>query len=79
MTKEEANNLISTKIMEAYAIINECEEIAETAGVSFSFDVAYGMGGSYRPRKEVEEDYGDTKSESWYESHSGWISSSSQC
>lgn len=58
MTKQErmieeiqmnANKLISQKLKEAYGLIAECEEIAKGAEIHFSFDLSYGMGGTFDP------------------------------
>lgn len=47
MTKEEANRALSEKLAAAYALINECETLADEHGLCFHLDVAYGMGGYY--------------------------------
>lgn len=66
MTKEEANKLISEKINAAYALITEASELADEHKLDFSFDVAYGMGGTY---------VGDP--DKWQEP--GWNPSSQSC
>lgn len=43
--REEINKLIS----KAYDAINRAEELANKFNITFDFDVAYGMGGSYDP------------------------------
>lgn len=55
---------------EAMAKLNEAEALAEKLGVSFDFDVAYGMGGTYYPT---------TGSEKRYDNETGWVSSSANC
>lgn len=69
MTQQEALKQINIHLDAAYACIKEAEKIADEAGVSFSFDLAYGMGGYYTPPKLADEDYGEV----------GWNSSSSRC
>lgn len=69
MNQQEANKLIAEKVSQAYALIRECEHIADEACIDFSFDLAYGMGGYYQPDHE-----------DWESSSKGeWVSSSSQC
>lgn len=68
--EQKALSEIGTKINEVYKLIKECEEIAERAGVEFSLDVAYGMGGTYVPKKIADE-------ETWTEQ--GWNASSQSC
>ena len=77
MTQQEANELIATKMNQVSALIRECEAIAYENDVSFSMDVAYGMGGWYNPTPKEG-------SEEWTESSSsngdyGWQSSSQSC
>ena len=47
LTKEQANALLSDKLSQAQALINECEKLADEHGLDFSMDLAYGMGGTY--------------------------------
>jgi hypothetical protein len=47
ISKEDAQKLISDKIEQAYALIRECEGLATEHGLYFSFDLEYGMGGSF--------------------------------
>ena len=63
-------NDIDSKLKQAYALIKECEDIATSEGLEFSFDVAYGMGGTFygEPFKDY---YGDTRQ--------GWQASSHSC
>ncbi len=70
---KDANDKIGALISEAEAKISEAEKIANEAGVTFSFSVAYGMGGTYFPPKIKEDD------EEWEPSDTGWVSSSAQC
>lgn len=48
MSKEKLNELVT----QAYNAIAEAEKIADQLGVSFDFDVAYGMGGTYYPKRK---------------------------
>lgn len=69
--------LISEKVASAMASISEAEKLADEAGVSFSFDLAYGMGGTYfpKPNPAIPEDERDKN----YYDETGWSSSSSRC
>lgn len=68
--EQKALKEISEKLEEAYKLIRECEKIAEKANVEFSFDVAYGMGGTYIPKKIADQ-------ERWTDH--GWNASSHSC
>jgi hypothetical protein len=72
--QKEANKLISDKLEQVYALIKECEKIADENQVSFNFQVEYGMGGYYYPKEKDEEG-------NWKESSSevGWHASSQDC
>lgn len=68
--KEKALKEISEKMKQVYALISECENLADQTGVDFSMDVAYGMGGYYVGKN----------SEDWDESDTGrWNPSSQSC
>ncbi len=69
--KKEALKNIAEKTKLAMELIKECTKIADEAKVSFSFDIAYGMGGTYRgdPETRRGEDYHDD----------GWHASSYSC
>ena len=55
MTQKEAPAKIAALIKEAEAKIAEAEKIAEESGIDFSWSgPAYGMGGSYTPKSDVE-------------------------
>jgi hypothetical protein len=41
-------------VAEAYASLNAAEAIADKNFIEFDFDVAYGMGGTYRPAMDKE-------------------------
>lgn len=69
-----ASRLIATYVAQAYAAIAEAQKLADETGVTFSFSVNYGMGGTYYPAKKTDEDDGD-----WSSSSEGWISSSESC
>lgn len=47
----EAQEYIDKLVEEAYGKISEAEEIAQKFDIHFSFDLAYGMGGSYDPEE----------------------------
>ncbi len=61
---------ISRLVSEAYELIRQAEALADEAGLSFNFDVSYGMGGTY-----VSE--GAAEQEGWKDS--GWHASSHSC
>ncbi len=49
LSVEVAYKVINSKLDEAKRLIKECEQIATEYDVSFGWDVAYGMGGTYDP------------------------------
>lgn len=49
MNEKEARAKIDELTKQAHALIDQAEKVADEHGLHFSFDVAYGMGGSYRP------------------------------
>ena len=67
--KKEALRTIAEKTKQAMDLITECERIADEARVSFSFDISYGVGGTYRgDPEERHADFDD-----------GWHPSSYSC
>lgn len=80
--KKEALEKIEKLKEKALKLISEAEEIATEAGVTFSWDLAYGMGGWFRPKREAgkNEDGELTSDEDYADSdEGGWESSSSNC
>jgi hypothetical protein len=73
--KKLALERIAAKVKEAEDAIKAAEQIADEHQVSFSFTPAYGMGGSYYPKK-VE---GVERENNWWGSDEGWVSSSRNC
>jgi hypothetical protein len=73
-TLVEAAKEINDALESAQSLVWEAERIADEHGLSFSMNLgAYGMGGSYTPLEDGEEDeYGDLK-------ESGWQASSQSC
>jgi hypothetical protein len=72
--KKEATAEIAELVKQAYAKIHAAEAIADKYGVKFSFDLAYGMGGWYRPNHE------DWNSSACFgEDEGGWMASSQSC
>ena len=51
MNLEEAKYTIDFYLGEAYSNIKLAEQLADEHGISFPWDLAYGMGGSYIPNK----------------------------
>jgi hypothetical protein len=76
---KEANAKISKLIAQAEALISEAEAIADETGASFSFSVAYGMGGSYQGRGDKVAPEG-VDVDDWESSNEvGWFPSSQSC
>lgn len=50
MTNAEARAQINALLNEAYAKINEAIKISDATGIEFSWNLAYGMGGTYTPK-----------------------------
>lgn len=74
--EKQANEKITSLIQDAYASLNEAESIADKWGLSFSFEVTYGMGGYYTGKVEErwwESDFGYDKGTM------GWLPSSRSC
>lgn len=74
LTEEEANKKISELVEQSLACLREACSIVDQYpeyGLSFSFDPAYGMGGSY--------DGGFNDSEELYGVENGWHPSSMSC
>jgi hypothetical protein len=71
ITKEEANKIISEKMVEVKKLISECEQLANDHELEFNSptDGVYGMGGYYKGQKPTSND--DTSV--------GWHSSSENC
>lgn len=67
ITKENVNQEISKKVAAAYALIKECEDMADEFETEFSFDLCCGAGCSYQGKKDCK-----------WESH-GWNASSQSC
>ena len=69
LTKEEATKKIQEQLNIAYAAIAEAEKLGIEHDISFSFDVAYGMGGTFMPNPD---DYYEMDG-------AGWLASSHSC
>ena len=69
-TEKNPRQQIDDLVKEAHKKIQEAEKIADEHQETFSFDLAYGMGGTYFP-----EGWDD----SWDSSEEGWVSSSAMC
>lgn len=81
---EELTELVNA----AYAAVNACTAFADKHKLSFSFDVAYGMGGTYNPARDPNEvipprpRYGEDGYFEWYDAYGedpGWSASSHSC
>ena len=75
LDKREALKKINEKTNEADKLIEEATEIADQYGISFSFSVAYGMGGVYHPKKQQD----NWETSSFEDDDEGWVSSSEMC
>lgn len=73
--RKEAQEKIAELTNQAEKLIDEATLIADGAGISFSWDLAYGMGGSYEPIGSTDWDWGANTIRKQGE----WVSSSSQC
>jgi hypothetical protein len=67
--REHAERKIDERVAEVHRLLVEAQKIADDNGVTFSLQVAYGMGGTYfPPSHRDDEDFRE-----------GWVSSSSMC
>ena len=73
-TRKTADKHITDLLSQARSQITQAENIADENGITFTFSLEYGMGGTYYPHGR--EDDGDRE---WDSSYEGWVSSSSQC
>ena len=71
-TRKTADQQIADLLSQARSLISQAENIADENGVTFSFSLEYGMGGTYYPHG-LENDH------EWESSFEGWVSNSSQC
>ncbi|WNM70248.1 hypothetical protein [Myxococcus phage Mx1] len=74
-----AMTLIEVHVSEAYAALEKATKLADEHGLNFSFDPAYGMGGTYHGTKTEEQKKDLEDSGEWYSSDEGWVSSSQNC
>lgn len=72
----QANESIAEKVRQAQRLLDEAAALADEHGISFDFRPAYGMGGTYYPKRTEEQ---REKATRWESSNEGWRSSSSQC
>lgn len=83
MTKEEASKAIAEKIAEAEKLLNEATIIADEHDIYVRWNgPAYGMGGSYTPKSDLDEYDDEYDDNSWCYSggsKGGWRSSSQGC
>ena len=73
-TRKTADKQITDLLSQARSLITQAENIADENGITFTFSLEYGMGGTYYPHGR--ENDGDDE---WDSSYEGWVSSSSQC
>lgn len=68
LTKEQANARVAGLISDAMELINMAESIAIEHKLSFSVDIAYGMGGTFDGAAVGEPDEWGNESDGWYPS-----------
>jgi hypothetical protein len=68
--QKEVQKQIDEKLQVAYAAIREAQRIADKENVSFRFDLAYGMGGTYMPEGDEGRD-GENDDNGWAASSRG--------
>ena len=75
--KQEQYKELNELVSKAYKAVNEAEAYARKYGLTFHFEVAYGMGGTFdgRTPEQQEEEDGYINSDS----DGGWLSSSMSC
>jgi hypothetical protein len=71
-TRKTADKQITDLLSQARSLITQAENIADENGITFTFSLEYGMGGTYYP-------HGRENDHEWESSFEGWVSSSSQC
>lgn len=72
---KKASEQISELVADAYDNIKRAQELADAHGLEFSFDLAYGMGGTY-----IGKGYSERTGNDWYSSNEGeWRPSSQSC
>ena len=79
--KEQAKKEVERLKEEAYAKIKEATAIADKWGVTFNWDLAYGMGGTYYPQHTEDSKWSESSDDVWRPSDTedGWYSSSQSC
>lgn len=75
LTKQEATAALAKLVSAVYEAVSAATEFADEHKLSFSLDIAYGMGGSYDG--DVENRY--TPEYVDPEDHDGWYPSSQSC
>lgn len=83
MNKNEASKLIAQHVDEAQRLLKLCETLADENNLAFSFNPAYGMGGTYIPDPKNAKDW-DSSGCEWdnsgcYQEDYGWNASSAHC
>lgn len=78
LTQQEAQAELASKLKQAEVLIDECEVLAQTYNLSFSLNIAYGMGGTFGPAYQYNDET-DEETETWDSSDAGWRASSQGC
>lgn len=73
ISREQAIREIDLLTVEAHAILAKACQIADEHQVTVNFNICYGSGSTYYPKK------GSLAEEDWYGSTEGWVSSSTSC
>lgn len=69
--QDRARSEIDARVAQVHQLLEEARKIADENGVTFSLQVAYGMGGTYFP--PTPDGIGG------YEAGEGWVASSEMC
>lgn len=72
---KEASALIAEKVQQAYALVTECEQIADDHGIVFRFDIGRSL--KYHPKGAPDPQTWSTSDEILDEGV--WMSSSDYC
>lgn len=77
--KKKAAEEIAEKTDQAMKLIRECEEIAKKHNLSFSFQVAYGMGGTFNAGADWDSSGCEWENSGCTNYEPEWSASSHEC
>lgn len=75
--KQEQYKELNELVSKAYKAVNEAEDYARKYGLTFHFEVVYGMGGRFDGRTPEQQEEEDGYINSY--SYGGWLPSSMSC